>query len=137
MTDTIETSTTTTTTTPMTRDQIRAKVLGTKPKVDTAMLYGAEVEIRQPSLDVIMDARQAIFNGDSDLKTQTLDVLIRYVYVPGTMEHVFEEADREALLELPFDNDLNKLSEKINSMMGLNAKLVEEKIEDHTKSPAE
>lgn len=122
---------------PATRDQIRAKILGAKAKVDTTELYGAQVEIRQPSLDVIMDARQAIFNGDSDLKTQTIDVLINYVFVPGTTEHVFEEADREALLELPFDNDLNKLSEKINSLMGLNAKVIDQAIEDNSKSTAE
>lgn len=119
---------------PHSKSAIRAAILGMKAKSELVTLFGAEVEVRQPSLGVIMDSRERMFSGETDLKSQTVDMIIRYVFVPGTNEKVFDEADRDELIQLPFSNDINKLSTTLNRIMGVDASEVKEALDESTKS---
>lgn len=100
-----------------TRDELRAKLFNTKDhfKSEMVTLFGARIEIRQPTLGVLMKAQQI-----EDRAKATVDMLIKFCFVPGTNERVFEIADQEGILNMPFGEDLLKASEAINRLTGVN-----------------
>lgn len=97
------------------RDRIRGKVFSSAPNFDTVEFNGSKIEIRQPTLGEIFQIQQA---AGEDLLYNTITMLIKYCFVPGTNENVFEEADREQLAHLPFNVDLQKLSKALNALIG-------------------
>ena len=102
--------------TPMTRDQLRAALIGKKHKGKTEVvtLFGCEVELRQPTLATILEARE-----EDDEKIRTTDVFINYAYVPGTDERIFEDTDRQRILEWPFSEDLIEVQVTIARLTGV------------------
>jgi hypothetical protein len=102
--------------TPLTRKELRAALIGKRHAVesDTMTLFGVEIELRQPTLKAILNARE-----EDDVEKRTTDVFIRYAYVPGTDERIFEDTDRAAILEWPFNNDLIVIQEKIAKLTGV------------------
>jgi len=108
---------------PMTRDQIRAALIGKKhaPKREAVTLFGVAVELQQPTLASILDARD-----DADEKTRTADVFIRYAYVPGTDERVFEDGDRDVILNWPFNEELIQVQRVIAKLTGVDIATAEE-----------
>ena len=115
----------------LTRDEIRAALLGNIPKPETRMitLFGVEIELRQPTLASIMDAREV-----DDPKTRATDMFIKYAYVPGTDDHVFEDTDREMILRWPFGRELLALQEAITELTGLD---IDAAKEDLSHNPLE
>lgn len=107
---------------PLTRDQLRAALVGKKhaPKSVLATLFGVEIELRQPTLESIVDAKD-----DADAKTRTTDVFIKYAYVPGTDERIFEDTDRVMILRWPFSEELLKVQEKIAGLTGIDLSAAE------------
>lgn len=99
-----------------TRDQIRAKLIGSTPKGKTQMitLWGIDLELRQPTLASILRARD---QGDD--ATRAVAMIIEYAYVPGTDERVFEDSDHNMILKWPFGEDLTKLNEAIADLTGV------------------
>jgi len=99
-----------------TRDEIRAKLLGKTPLAESKLitLFGMELELRQPTLEAILRARDV---GDD--ATRAVDMIIEYAFVPGTDEHVFENSDREMMLRWPFGKDLTSLNEAIADLTGV------------------
>lgn len=97
------------------RDRIRGKVFGSTPNFDTVEFNGSKIEIRQPTLGEIFQIQQA---GADDILQSTITMLIKYCFVPGTNERVFEEADRDQLAQLPFNVDLQRLSKSLNALVG-------------------
>lgn len=91
------------------RDLIRGAVLNTtavKSKIVT--FFGQDIEVRQPTLGAVLDATNA-----ADRKDQVVNMLLTYCYVPGTDETVFEEGDRESLINLPFGDDVGRMQKAI------------------------
>lgn len=112
-----------------TRDEIRAKVFGAKPKRKIVKdFFGADVEIVQPSLGVILATRQ---EGED---SQISKMLIDYTYLPNTQEKVFESADAEALLAIPFGEEMKRFTDAMNEILGISSKEIEMGIKDATKS---
>ncbi len=101
---------------PLTRDDLRNALLGSAPKPESQviMLFGVEVELRQPNLASIMKAR-----AEGDDTTRAIDMIIEYAYVPGTDEHVFETADRDTIKTWPFGKDLANLNAVIAELTGV------------------
>lgn len=98
------------------RDQIRSAILGTKHlKTETIEFFGQQIELRQPTVGDIAAGQKS----QSDIHA-AIDILIRYAYIPGTTDHVFEEADADALAELPFGDDVIRLTEAVNRLMSVN-----------------
>jgi hypothetical protein len=113
----------------LTRDEIRAKVFGAKPlRKLVPDFFGADVEIVQPSLGVILETRQ---EGESG---QISKMLIDYTFVPNTQEKVFEPADAEAIMGIPFGKDMKLFTDTMNEILGVSAKDIEGAIKDATKS---
>ncbi len=110
---------------PMTRDELRAELIGKKHKPErvAVTLFGCELEMQQPTLASILDARD-----DADERTRTADVFINYAYVPGTDERVFEEGDREVILGWPFGEELLEVQRVIVKLTGVDISNAEEAI---------
>lgn len=113
----------------LTRDEIRAALIGKKHEIDTESmtLFGVEIELRQPTLKAILTARE-----EEDIEKRTTDVFIRYAYVPGTDELIFEDTDRQSILNWPFNNDLIEIQQKIAKLTGVDLGALE--IEEELKS---
>lgn len=84
-----------------------------QPKTEVVTFFGEEVEVRQPSMNTILNFRNA---DEADRKTQMVDMLIEYVFVPGTNEKVFETADKDQLLQMPFGQDMTGLQAAISRL---------------------
>ncbi len=100
----------------LTRDQLRKALIGDRhaPKKELVMLFGCEIELRQPTLASILEART-----DDDEQARTTDVFLKYAYVPGTDELVFEEADRDIILNWPFTEELMTVQTTIAKLTGV------------------
>lgn len=112
----------------VTRDAIRSRIFSSKPKSKIINFYGAQVEIRQPKLDVILNVDR------EDRRAQAFTMLTDFTYVPGTNEKVFEEADIDALRELPFGDDMTNYLEEIQGLLGIAPKEVDKALKDAEKS---
>jgi hypothetical protein len=113
-----------------TRSEIREALFSNirdKAKSKNVILFGQEIELRQPSLGTILDAQQ-----EPDRKKGMVHMLVNYAYVPGTDEHVFEEGDYDDIMQLPFGDDLTRLQTAIGELTGIN---VEEARKNSSSAP--
>ena len=109
---------------PLTRDEIRAKALQSqKPKSVECEFNGITVELRQPTVGEILDAQE-----ETDRKRAITGMMVRYAYVPGTDERVFEMGDLDALMAMPFGEDYLNLNEAINKLTGINVNEAEKSL---------
>lgn len=85
----------------LSRDAARARMLSNlEPTSLPAKFRGVDVEIRQPLVGELMTEQ------DAEIPTPMIvRILLNHVYLPGTNEKVFEAADRDTLIKLPFDAD--------------------------------
>jgi hypothetical protein len=100
-----------------TRESIRQKLLSSsnaKPKSKVISLFGVDVEVRQPTLRAMMEFKAI---EENDVRVTT--VIIRYCYVPGTQELVFEESDADMILEWPFGEDITRLNAAVAELTGV------------------
>lgn len=99
------------------RNSIRSKVLGEshKPRSKVIEFFGADVEIRQPTLGTIIDSQ-----ASEDPKRGIIEILLTRTFVPNTDELVFEASDEEVLRSLPFGADLIRVSEALTELSGVN-----------------
>jgi hypothetical protein len=107
----------------MNRDEIRAKILGAKPKTVTLDVFGTTIEIRQPSLRDIFQAQ-----ASDDSTKVIVQTIIEYCVVPGTNDKVFEAADLDVILSMPFGEDLAKLQRAITQLTGLDVEGAKEEL---------
>ena len=100
------------------REEIRNSILS-NPKFKRVKFefFGTEVEIKQPSLREISE----IGSGGDSNENVAVNLLLRYCYVPGTNEKVFDDkTDRAAVLELPFGEWFEDFNRKWASLTGIN-----------------
>ena len=77
--------------------------------------FGGKIELRQPRLADVLDAQ----NSD-DRESAVIDTLIRYAFVPGTDEKVFDEGDAETLKQKPFGADFLRVSKALEELTEVN-----------------
>ena len=99
--------------TKLTRDEARAAIFGAKTTKTVATLNGVRVYLQEPQLGAVMD-----FQQEEDRKRGACMMLVRFVHTEDG-EPVFEEADVDSLLELPFNKDMRDLQNKIQVMLGV------------------
>lgn len=114
---------------PATRKDVRNAILTAKPQVRIVSLFGQEVEVRQPSLQQILD-----FQSAEDTATASAHMLQKYLYMPGTNEKVFDEADTDAIKQLPFNEDMQNLQDTLNEMIGIK-KMTEDEVKNSLGIP--
>lgn len=98
------------------RNKLRASILSTeklKPKAILVDFFGEQIEVRQPNLQAVLSISSA---SAEDRQSAMVDMIIAYAYVPETDERVFEESDREQLLQMPFGSDFTRLQKAISSL---------------------
>lgn len=97
------------------RDTLRGTIFSHKKfKSEQLELFGAIVELRQPSLGDIL-----AFQNEDDSKQGLINLLVGYCYVPGTNEKVFELGDADAILSMPFNDDIIRLNQVVENLTGL------------------
>lgn len=109
----------------VTRNELRAALIGKKhaPNSEVVTLFGVEIEVRQPTLASILAART-----EDDERKRTTDVFLNYAYVPGTDELIFEEGDRETILNWPFTDELMDVQLVIAKLTGVDLGVAEEEM---------
>ena len=103
----------------MARDDIRKAILNSKPKTALVKVFGQEVEIRQARVGEVLEDNEEIDGKKVDRATAFAHLLVRFCYVPGTNDRVFEDTDVDALKSIPLGAELQELQSAINSLMGL------------------
>src|SRR6516165_9567080 len=98
------------------RDRIRAELLKTRPvKSKVIEFFGQQIEIKQLTLGAVIDARTMF----DDQQGALINILLRYAYVPGTEELLFEDTDGDSLRALPFGGDFVSLTNAITELTNL------------------
>lgn len=97
------------------RGSIRSAIFATRPKSIEIELFGTTIELRQPSMGTMFKAQQGASTAHS-----AAQMLMAYAYVPGTDEKVFDEADIDEVINLPWGNDLVKVQSAIAELTGIN-----------------
>ena len=99
-----------------TRDEIRSAVFATKKLASEIVdFFGTQIELRQPKLSDIISIQNT-----EDRQSAIVDTLIRYAYVPGTNQKLFDEADTASFLEMPFGQDLINVSNALEKLTKVN-----------------
>jgi hypothetical protein len=115
----------------LSKQQLRDKIFGAKPEARTIDFFGGQMELRQPTLGVVMQMRRV---SQEDAMAQ---MLVNYAFVPGGDEHVFEETDAEVIKDIPFGPDMQRLTNTINDLLGITSEGLDKQVESAMKSPAE
>lgn len=106
-------------TTEMTlRDNIRTKIFNSEANMQRKKVIdflGAQIEVRQPLVDDVMAAAEEEDGG-------IITMLVRYAYVPGTNDRVFEVEDGAALRAMPFGKDMALFLEAVKDLSDLDLK---------------
>jgi hypothetical protein len=112
--------------TPMnqsTRDKLRAATLGAKNNFQKKVvtINGESFELRQMSIRDRSEVRALTVdeNGFSDPYAFNVRSVIRCTYAPETGEKVFEDADFEALMDLPADSFMDLLVAEMAKMINV------------------
>ncbi len=103
------------------RDSVRAAIFNSplnQQKTSTIEFMGAQVEVRQPLVEDIMAASKEEDGG-------VVTMLVRYTYVPGTNERVFEVEDADVLMKMPFGSDMARFLEVVKNMTDVDLKVQE------------
>lgn len=100
----------------MDRNALRGKLLGDRhlAEREPITIFGVDIELRQPSFGSILDARD-----EASEKQRIADMIVKYAYVPGTDEQLFEVTDIDTILNWPFGDDLLRLNTAIIKLTGI------------------
>jgi len=107
-----------------TRDEIRARIFSSDVfKREEIEAFGITIEIRQTTLGRVLEL-QAKLETD---RTKAIGLsFLEFCYVPGTDERLFDEADLDGILALPFGEDFQKVQDVINKLMGVSEKAIQD-----------
>lgn len=99
------------------RDSIRANIFKNhEGKKKVIKLFGQEVELHQPKLRDILSMQK---KSEQGLDAVFVSMLVECCYVPGTKEKVFDETDKDLILNLPtgeWTEVFNKALEELTSV---------------------
>ena len=99
-----------------TRGELRAAIFKSVPQKKKVIEFrGQMIEIRQPKLADILEAQ-----NEPDRTKGVIDTLIRYAYVPGSEEKVFEEADADSFREMAFGKDFINVNQALEELTDVN-----------------
>jgi hypothetical protein len=93
--------------------------------------FGEQIEIRQPNLSTMLNS----FKGeDSNTKQGVVYVLMNYAFVPGTQIPVFDMADEESIMSLPYGDDFSRVMKAFQKVTGLD---VEAETKNSARTPSD
>jgi len=101
---------------PLSRGDIRAKIFAAKKRKSKVVeFFGVDIELRQPTLGDVINARES-----TDRQAAVVETLVKYAFIPGTDEHVFEDADADSFKTMPFGADFIRVSNALESLTEVN-----------------
>ena len=95
------------------RDQIRSAILSAPGDDELLDVFGVQVEIRSPNLEDLLQYRGA--EADEAIMARAI---VNNVYVPGSEQRVFDDADIPELMKTRFSKDMRKLSTAVTRVLG-------------------
>lgn len=99
-----------------TKKDLRAQIFKTREvRSKRIQFFGVEIELRQPKLKDIINAREA-----EDKQAAVIETLVKYAFVPGTDEHLFDEEDADQFAELPFGADFLHITQALEELTDVN-----------------
>lgn len=102
----------------LSRDEVRAQIFKHRMlKTKEIEFLGVDIEMRQPTLADVMEVKESV---GSDGELAVIQMLIKYSYVPGTDEKVFEPGDVESFKRMPFDGDFLKVAKTLEELSDVN-----------------
>lgn len=111
------------------REEIRKQIFkseNTKAKRKKISFLNVDIEIRQPSVETILNMSNQTSAVDGTItKNELINVIINNVFVPGTKDKVFEEADYDVLVAMPMSRDFSYLVETMTELTNINIKVAE------------
>ena len=112
------------------KDSLRGAIFSSKNrelKKEIIIMFGNEVEVRQPNLGQI-----TALGREDDKTAPIFKIMIEYCYVPGTNEKVFSKADVAALSELPAGQWLTDFNSAIEKLTSIDISSAEKNLEETT-----
>lgn len=107
------------------RDQLRKELLANhRPESIPVTLFGQKIELRQPTLDSVLKARET-----DDKVERVLDMILKYAYVPDTDQPVFEPGDKELMKKWPWGPDLMNVNNAIMKLTGIDISAAEKELQ--------
>lgn len=100
------------------RDKLRAQALKSQDVKKVLVTFnGAEIELRQVSLRVTLASRP---NEDKmSAAERSVRTFIDHAFIPGTDVKVFEDADVQTLMNMPFNKEWVDIQGKILELSGI------------------
>lgn len=104
------------------RKAMRGKIFASRtPKSEIVRFFDEDIEIRQPSVRLIMEMA-----NEEDKALAVAKMLIGYAFVPETSIKVFDDTDVEQLVNMPFNEDWTAVNTAIGHMTGVEVEVAEE-----------
>lgn len=97
------------------RAKLRKEVFSSKyaGKREQVTYHGVELEVRQPSLSMVL-------GGVDDIPgNQMLLMIIACCFIPDTNDPLFEVEDMDVLKSQVYDDDFQNLTKTLNGMIGM------------------
>jgi hypothetical protein len=105
------------------RNELRARITSspsTRAKRKVISFFDGEVELRQATLQSILEVRGDDTDDTEARTNRSVMMLIENMYVPGTDERVFDETDIDFIKGLPMGGDLARAMEVMTQMTSVN-----------------
>lgn len=121
-----------TTPTKKTKGDLRAQIFSAQSMDKKAIplsFYGADIEIRQPSVGEI----EKLIDKDTQ-RISFVQVLIDHAYVPGSPDKVFDQADYDQLRDLPYTGDMSKVADAVTQLTNVKVKAAEKNLDEGLSS---
>jgi hypothetical protein len=106
------------------RDKVRSQVFSSDVfKRESVEAFGTTIDIRQTTLGRVLELQEKL---SEDRKVAIGLAFLEFCYVPGTDTRLFDDADLDMVLGLPFGEDFQKVQDVINKLMGVSDKDIKE-----------
>ena len=110
------------------KNQIRARIFSSeqsRARKSVIPFFGTEIELRTPAVGKFLGSVSQNADDGSNDQIRLIKLVIENSYVPGTDELVFNMADYESLVALPFNSDMALVVKTINELTGVDLKAKE------------
>lgn len=99
-----------------TRDELRAQIFASREvKRKVVDFFGTKIELRQPTLGDVLDARDKESN-----QAAVIDTLVKYAFIPKTEVRVFDDADADSFKKMPFGVDFLRVNAALEELTEVN-----------------
>lgn len=104
------------------RDEIRRRIFSGnhKPRSELVEFFGAHIEIRQLRVEDMILMSDVNNEGPVSEKNAIIRTLLHMAFEPGTDNKVFEPADVDTLLNLPYGADFTRVAKAVETLTNVN-----------------